>query len=78
MVDPQSQGSVERANGDVGQMLRAVLAECLNNEWVKASQLVQWRKNTVYHSTIKRTNSSTIHKLNNDRISFKTPKINKT
>lgn len=46
---PQSQGSVERANGDV------VLAEWGTNEWAKASELIQWKKNTVFHQKIGRT-----------------------
>lgn len=52
---PQSQGSVERANGDVCNMLRAVLAEWGTNEWARASEIVQWKKNTVFHRTIGRT-----------------------
>lgn len=35
--------------------MQAVLADWGENEWAKASQLVQWTKNTVHHSTIKRS-----------------------
>ena len=50
---PQSQGSVERANGDVTNMLRCILREKGEKaDWASELGRVQWTKNTVVHRTI--------------------------
>ena len=50
---PQSQGSVERANADVKNMLITWLNENHTKNWVSGLNFVQHYKNTSYHSGIK-------------------------
>lgn len=52
---PQSQGSVERANQDVENMLRAWLKDNNSTNWSLGCFFVQWQKNSSYHRIIKRT-----------------------
>ena len=52
---PQSQGSVERANGDIKDMLVAWLADKDTDEWVTGIKFVQFQKNSAHHSGIKRS-----------------------
>lgn len=52
---PQSQGSVERSNGDVKNMLMSYMAENKTTEWSKALRVVQWRKNCALQRTINRS-----------------------
>ena len=52
---PQSQGSVERANGDIKDMLVAWLADNDTDEWVTGINFVQFQKNSAHHSGIKRS-----------------------
>ena len=52
---PQSQGSVERANGDIKDMLVAWLADNNSQDWVAGIKFVQFHKNSSYHSGIKRS-----------------------
>ncbi|CAF1016668.1 unnamed protein product [Brachionus calyciflorus] len=49
---PQSQGSVERANADVKDMLRLWMRENQSTNWALGLKFVQLQKNTSYHSTI--------------------------
>lgn len=49
---PQSQGSVERANGDIKMMLCGLMREKNTSNWVDVLPLVQWTKNTVVHRVI--------------------------
>ena len=50
---PESQGSVERANQDIKKHFTTMMLENKNDaNWVKYVRLVQYRKNTNYHSTI--------------------------
>ena len=51
----QSQGSVERANQDVENMLTTWMQQNGTNKWSKGLQFVQFMKNRAYHSGIKRT-----------------------
>ena len=50
---PQSQGSVERANGDIKDMLIAWLGDNSTNNWTLGLKFVQFQKNYSYHSGIK-------------------------
>lgn len=52
---PQSQGSVERANQDVENMLRAWMNENNTTNWSVGVYIVQQQKNNSFHRTIKRT-----------------------
>lgn len=52
---PQSQGSVERANGDIESMLRAWMHNNNSKHWAVGCKVVQWKKNTLLHGTINRT-----------------------
>lgn len=49
---PQSQGSVEKANGDVKRMLCGLMREKNTCNWVDLLKQVQWIKNTVSHRVI--------------------------
>ena len=49
---PESQGSVERANQDIKRHFTAMLFENNSNSWSHYVKLVQYRKNTSYHSTL--------------------------
>ena len=44
---PQSQGSVERANGDIKDMLVAWLADNQTEDWVTGIKFVQFQKKTL-------------------------------
>lgn len=46
---PQSQGSTERANQDVEQMLRIWMEEHKTSHWSMGCYFVQWQKNTSLH-----------------------------
>lgn len=52
---PQSQGSVERSNQDVEQMLRIWMEEHKNIHWSIGCYFVQWQKNTSLHRIIGRS-----------------------
>ncbi|KAK7095753.1 hypothetical protein V1264_005119 [Littorina saxatilis] len=52
---PQSQGSVERANGDIKDMLVAWLADNHTQDWATGIKFVQFYKNSSHHSGIKRS-----------------------
>ncbi|KAK6181583.1 hypothetical protein SNE40_009409 [Patella caerulea] len=52
---PQSQGSVERANGDIKDMLVAWMGDNNTNDWSVGIKFVQFQKNSSLHSGIKRT-----------------------
>ncbi|XP_041369548.1 SCAN domain-containing protein 3-like [Gigantopelta aegis] len=52
---PQSQGSVERANGDIKDMLVAWMGDNDTNDWSVGIKLVQFQKNSSYHSGIQRS-----------------------
>src|SRR5579872_4887792 len=52
---PQSQGSVERLNCDVKDMLIAWLGDNNSVNWPVGLKFVQFSKNTSYHSGIKQT-----------------------
>lgn len=49
---PQSQGSVEKANGDVKRMLWGLMREKNTYNWVDLLKQVQWTKNIVIHRVI--------------------------
>ena len=49
----QSQGSVERGNRDVEDMLRAEMAKRNTTHWAPLLPFVQYKKNTRFHSGIK-------------------------
>ena len=69
---PQSQGSVERANGDIKDMLvvwldsssRSLqhiwLADNDSHDWVTSIKCVQFQKNSAHHSGIKRSPCSAL------------------
>lgn len=52
---PQSQGSVERSNQDVENMLRAWMADSNSTHWSFGCYFVQWQKNASLHRIIGRT-----------------------
>jgi len=51
----QSQGSVERANQDVENMLTTWMADNSTNKWSEGARFVQMMKNRAYHSGIRRS-----------------------
>ena len=51
----QSQGSVERANQDVENMLSSWLLDNNTAHWVEGLRFVQFMKNRAYHQGIKRS-----------------------
>ena len=51
---PQSQGSVERANGDIKDMLIAWMGDNSTADWSTGIKFVQFQKNCSLHSGIKR------------------------
>ena len=52
---PQSQGSVERANGDIKDMLVAWMGDNNTNDWTVGIKFVQFQKNSSLHSGIQRS-----------------------
>ena len=52
---PQSQGSVERANGDIKDMLISWMSDNNSQDWTVGIKFVQQMKNASYHAGIKRT-----------------------
>ena len=52
---PQSQGSVERGNGDIKDMLRCWLQDNNTNKWSVGLKFVQFQKNRAFHSGIGRS-----------------------
>ena len=50
---PQSQGSVERANGDIKDMLAAWMSENNTQDWTIGIKFVQFQKNTAHQAGIK-------------------------
>ncbi|XP_064094340.1 KRAB-A domain-containing protein 2-like [Macrobrachium nipponense] len=52
---PQSQGSVERLNSDVKDMLISWLGDNDTSDWPMGLGFVQFQKNTSYHSGIKQS-----------------------
>lgn len=52
---PQSQGSVERSNQDVKNMIRAWMVDNNSTNWSIGCYFAQFQKNSSYHSTIART-----------------------
>ena len=50
---PQSQGSVERANCDIKDMLVACLGDNDTTDWTIGLKFVQFQKNASHHSRIK-------------------------
>ncbi|XP_037772738.1 uncharacterized protein LOC119568355 [Penaeus monodon] len=51
----QSQGSVERANGDIKDMLHAWMTDNKTQNWCVGLRLVQHQRNSAHHSGIKHT-----------------------
>ncbi|XP_039315443.1 SCAN domain-containing protein 3-like [Solenopsis invicta] len=51
----ESQGSVERANRDVQDILIAWMEENNLTKWSQGLRFCQWKKNTSWHSAIKQT-----------------------
>ncbi|XP_031334186.1 KRAB-A domain-containing protein 2-like [Photinus pyralis] len=52
---PQSQGSIERANKDVEDMIRAWMHDNNSKKWSIGLQFLQWQKNISFHRTIGRS-----------------------
>ncbi|XP_064096387.1 KRAB-A domain-containing protein 2-like [Macrobrachium nipponense] len=52
---PQSQGSVERANCDIKDMLVAWLSDNNTTDWTVGLKFVQFQKNSSYHSGIRKS-----------------------
>ena len=50
---PQSHGSVERANGDMNNMLVAWLSDNNSKDWTTGIKFVQFHKNSAHHAGIK-------------------------
>ena len=57
---PQSQGSVERANGDIKDMLVAWLADNNTSDWKVGIKFVQFQKNSAHRAGINCTPCSAI------------------
>ena len=55
---PQSQGSVERANVDVKEMLATWLSENNSTQWSEGLRFIQFQKNRSYHRVIGLSSSS--------------------
>ncbi|XP_022180171.1 SCAN domain-containing protein 3-like [Myzus persicae] len=51
----QSQGSIERANRDVEDMLATWMAETNSTDWPSGLKFIQFRKNRAFHSGIGRS-----------------------
>ena len=51
----QSQGSVERSNGDIKDLFVAWLDDNNMHDWVTGIRFVQFQKTTAHHSGIKRS-----------------------
>ena len=49
---PQSQGSVERTNADVKEMLATWLSENYSTQWSEGLRFIQFQKNRSYHRVI--------------------------
>ena len=49
---PQSQGSVERANTDVKEMLATWFSENYSTQWSEGLRFIQFQKNRSYHRVI--------------------------
>ncbi|XP_068209297.1 KRAB-A domain-containing protein 2-like [Palaemon carinicauda] len=52
---PQSQGSVERTNGDIKDMLVAWMSDNNSTDWATGIIFVHFSKNSAYHAGIKRS-----------------------
>ena len=52
---PQSQGSVERANGDIKDMLLAWMGDNDTNDWSVGINKIQFQNNSIDHSGIQRS-----------------------
>ncbi|XP_049874566.1 KRAB-A domain-containing protein 2-like [Pectinophora gossypiella] len=52
---PQSQGSIERSNQDIKNMIRAWMTDNKSTNWSIGCYFVQFQKNSSYHSTIARS-----------------------
>jgi len=52
---PQSQGSVERANGDIKDILVAWMSDNNTQDWTMGLKFVQQQKNCAHHAGINRT-----------------------
>lgn len=52
---PQSQGSIERSNQDIGNMLRAWMKDNNTKKWSIGLQFVQFQKNSSHHRVIGRS-----------------------
>ena len=63
----QSQGSVERANQDVENILACWLKDNNTKKWAEGLHHVQWAKNNRYHSGINRTPYSAMFSQNHGR-----------
>ncbi|XP_068200645.1 KRAB-A domain-containing protein 2-like [Palaemon carinicauda] len=61
---PQSQGSIERANGDIKDMLVAWMADNNSTDWATGIKLVQFSKNLAYHAGIKRSPHAAMFDVN--------------
>ena len=51
----QSQGSVERSNRDIGEMVRAWMVDNETKNWSQGLRFCQFQKNTSLHSAIKQS-----------------------
>ncbi|XP_068246898.1 KRAB-A domain-containing protein 2-like [Palaemon carinicauda] len=61
---PQSQGSIERENGDIKDMLVAWMADNNSTDWATGNKFVQFSKNSAYHAGIKRSPYATMFGVN--------------
>lgn len=52
---PQSQGSIERANGSVKNMIMSYMSDNDTTHWAKGLEDIQWTRNNLWHRTIRRT-----------------------
>lgn len=51
----QTQGSIESANQDIQNLLRAWMYDNKTNKWADGLYFVQFTKNTAYHEGIKQS-----------------------
>ena len=52
---PQSQGSVEHANGDIKDILSAWLGDNNTRNWTVGIKFAQFHKNSAFHASIQRS-----------------------
>ncbi|KAL4112535.1 hypothetical protein QTP88_016300 [Uroleucon formosanum] len=58
----QSQGSIERADRDVQEMLAAWMGDNNSSDWPSALRFIQFKKNRAFHSDDRQENICIVRK----------------